>query len=165
MKKVALVLVNIRSAQNVGSILRSADCFGVNEVIFVGYTPYPKLVDDTRLPHMADKITKRIHKTALGAEVTMPMAVFTTINESIGYLKAKGYQIAALEQSNQSQNINQLTMQQSIALLLGNEVTGLPEAVLKLCDIILEIPQYGLKESLNVAAASAIALYAIRNQE
>jgi 23S rRNA (guanosine2251-2'-O)-methyltransferase len=159
---IILVLVDIRSTHNVGSLLRLADCFGVKEVVFTGYTPYPKMPGDKRLPHLADKITNSIHKTALGAEANLPMTVITDINEAMKSLKSRGYQIAAIEQSASSINLADFTLKQPTALLLGNEVTGLPTQILNACDKILEIPQFGKKESLNVSTAAAIALYSLR---
>jgi 23S rRNA (guanosine2251-2'-O)-methyltransferase len=159
---IILVLVDIRSTHNVGSLLRLADCFGTEQVIFTGYTPYPKIPDDKRLPHLINKITSSIHKTALGAEANLPMTVTANINEAIKSLKNRGYQIAAIEQSPNSVNLSEFTLKQPTALLLGNEVTGLPTQILNACDKILEIPQFGKKESLNVSTAAAIALYSLR---
>ncbi len=162
MTPIILVLVDIRSTHNVGSLLRLADCFGAEQVIFTGYTPYPKMPGDKRLPHLVNKITNSIHKTALGAETNLPMAVITGIHEAIESLKQRGYQIAAIEQSPSSIKLSEFTLKQPTALLLGNEVTGLPTQILNACDKILEIPQFGKKESLNVSTAAAIALYSLR---
>lgn len=159
-----LILADIRSTHNVGSILRSADCFGVSEVLFAGYTPYPKLPGDKRLPHLAAKLTKAIYKTALGAEATMPMAVFKDVEAAIVYAKAKGYLVAALEQASGSTSLPSFKPKLPMALLLGNEISGLASKTLGQCDIIIEIPQYGKKESLNVATAAAIALYTLRTK-
>jgi 23S rRNA (guanosine2251-2'-O)-methyltransferase len=164
MQPLMLILADIRSLHNVGSILRLADCFGVSEVLFVGYTPYPKLSNDKRLPHLVNKLTKAIQKTALGAEATLPMQTFKDVSAAINYVKTKGFQVVALEQAPGSLALPQFRPQAPTALLLGNEVSGLPSKTLKMCDKIIEIPQYGKKESLNVATAAAIALYALKNQ-
>jgi 23S rRNA (guanosine2251-2'-O)-methyltransferase len=163
MKPLVLVLDNIRSAYNVGSILRTADCFAVSEVICVGYTPYPIINGDKRLPHVVQKIQKAIQKTALGAELTITIKHFATIETGISYLKTQGFRIVAVEQAPSSKTIDCYKYNQPTALIFGNEVTGLTPETLALCDMILEIRQFGAKESLNVSAAAAIALYALRS--
>lgn len=160
-----LILVDIRSTHNVGSILRTADCFGVKQVVFSGYTPYPKLNGEKRLPHLSTKLTNAIHKTALGAEKTLSMKVFQDANQAIDYAKSQGYQIVALEQSSKSIRLPSFRSKEPLALLLGNEVNGLASKILEKCDIILEIPLYGKKESLNVSTAAAIALYALKTNQ
>ena len=165
MQPIMLILADIRSTYNVGSILRSADCFGVSEVIFAGYTPYPRLAGDKRLPHLANKLTRAIHKTALGAEITLPMQAFKDVAMAIAYAKSKGCLVAALEQTPGSIVLPAFKPQAPIALLLGNETGGLTPKTLELCDIIIEIPQYGQKESLNVATAAAIALYDLKTKD
>jgi tRNA G18 (ribose-2'-O)-methylase SpoU len=156
------VLENIRSTHNVGSILRTADSFGVIEVFFCGYTPYPLFSGDKRLPHLANKITKDIHKTALGAEKHMPFQTYENINDAIELLKTKGFIFASLEQSKNSQPLNQFNTNKDIALALGNEVKGVSKETLKASDVILEIPMFGKKESLNVSVSVAIALYSLK---
>lgn len=159
---IILVLADIRSTHNVGSILRLADCFNVNEVVFTGYTPYPKLPNDKRLPHLVNKITRAIHKTALGAESTLHISVITDTLTAIKQLKKKNYLVAGLEQAPNSTNLSDFVLTQPTAIILGNEVSGLPTQILNACDKIIEIPQFGTKESLNVSTAAAIALYALR---
>lgn len=162
MFKLAVILADIRSLHNVGSILRSADGFGVSHIYYAGYTPYPIQPNDTRIPHESRKITAQIHKTALGAE-ELPSSLHTTTADAINAAKLDGYLVAALEQSNDSQNITQFTPENDIALLLGNEVTGISNSVLAGTDVILEIPMFGAKESFNVSVAAGIALYQLRN--
>jgi 23S rRNA (guanosine2251-2'-O)-methyltransferase len=162
MTPIILILGDIRSTHNVGSILRSADCFGVTKVFFAGYTPYPRIPDDKRLPHLVNKITASIHKTALGAENNLPIEVFKDTASAIASAKSKGYLVVALEQSPGSTPLEEFKFDRPLALLLGNEVHGLTRQTLDSCDMIIEIPQYGKKESLNVATAGAIALYALR---
>jgi 23S rRNA (guanosine2251-2'-O)-methyltransferase len=161
MFKLAVILADIRSLHNVGSILRSADGFGVSHIYYAGYTPYPIQPNDSRLPHESRKLTAQIHKTALGAEM-LPATVFANPLEAIATAKAAGYQIVALEQSEQTVNLQDFALTQNTALLLGNEVTGIPNEQLLTADVILEIPMFGQKESFNVSVAAGIALYQIR---
>ena len=149
----------MRSTHNVGSLLRTAECLGVQKVILSGYTPYPRTPDDGRLPHIADKLSAQIHKTALGAEDLVPWEHVSDVTTELRELKAKEYAIAALEQSPRSTVISSWTPPDKIAVLLGREVEGVAPELLAFCDTILEIPQFGHKESLNVVQAAAIALY------
>lgn len=155
---------NIRSAHNVGAILRSCDGFGVTKLYASGYTPYPTLAHDTRLPHIREKLTKHIAKTALGAETTVPIAYHEDPLKLIAELKQQGYRIAALEQSDRSILLPKYTRPTNIALLLGEEVHGITPELLAECDDILEIPMHGRKESFNVSVATGIALYALSAQ-
>jgi tRNA G18 (ribose-2'-O)-methylase SpoU len=157
MSRITLVLHNIRSTHNVGAFLRTCDGFGVKKIIFSGYTPYPTLEDDTRLPHFADKITRQIHKTALGAETMVPFEYQE--HPDLGALAREGYEIVALEQAPTSINLRNYHAPHKLALLLGEEVHGIPNELLKQCPTILEIPMVGTKESFNVSVAAGIALY------
>ena len=157
MSKVVVLLHNIRSTHNVGSIFRSADGFGVSKIIFSGYTPYPTLEDDTRLPHFADKITRQIHKTALGAETAIPFERHEL--PPIEQLKQAGYQIVGLEQDENSVLLSEYKNPGKVALILGNEIDGIYPEYRALCDTIVEIPMKGHKESFNVSVAAGIALY------
>lgn len=148
---------NIRSTHNVGSIFRTAEGFGVDKIILSGYTPYPRLVHDTRLPHISEKLTNQIHKTALGAEKIVPFEYLETLD--LGTLELAGYRIVALEQSPRSITLRDYKPPQKIALLLGEEVHGIPTEILAECQDIIEIPMRGKKESFNVSVAGAIALY------
>lgn len=161
--RIAILAHNIRSTYNVGSILRTADCFGVSEVILSGYTPYPALPGDTRLPHLSRKQTTQIAKTALGAEATLAIARYESISEALVHIRAAHYQIAALEQNPNAIALSRFEPQRDICLVLGNEVQGVEDALLQQSDVVIEIPQYGTKESLNVSCATAIALYGIRH--
>ena len=149
----------MRSTHNVGSLLRTAECLGVQKVILSGYTPYPRTPDDGRLPHIVGKLSAQIHKTALGAEDLVPWEHVSDVTAALRELKAKGYAIAALEQSPRSTVISSWTPPDKIAVLLGREIEGIAPELPSLCDTILEIPQFGHKESLNVVQAAAIALY------
>lgn len=159
MPQIILLVHDIRSTHNVGSLLRTAECLGVHEVIFTGYTPYPPVAHDTRLPHIADKLGRQIHKTALGAEKLITWSNQVKPAPVINRLRGEGYRIVALEQAPGSIALPEYKTPQKTCLLLGREVEGIDPALLALCDDIIEIPQTGQKESLNVVQAAAIALY------
>src|SRR4051794_35542335 len=106
MRVINLVIHNIRSTHNVGSILRSADGFGVNHVYLTGYTPYPEIENDDRLPHLRQKLAQQIKKTALGAENTVAWSHENNADELILKLKQDGFEIIALEQTAGSIPIN-----------------------------------------------------------
>lgn len=152
-----MILHNIRSTHNVGSLFRTAEGLGVSKIILSGYTPYPTIAGDTRLPHIREKLTSQIHKTALGAEEMVPFAYVDTLD--LGTLALEGYRIVALEQSPHSIVLKDYVLPQKIALLLGEEVHGITPELLEHCDDIIEIPMHGKKESFNVSVAGAIALY------
>lgn len=156
---VTVILHNIRSTYNVGSILRTADGFGVGRAYFTGYTPYPTQKNDNRLPHIRTKLTEQIHKTALGAELAVPSEHHSDINTLINSLRSEGFQIIALEQSESSISLNRFKPQAKIALILGEETKGITPDLLEQCDAIVEIPMSGHKESFNVGVAAGIALY------
>lgn len=157
MSEIILLLHNIRSCHNVGSILRTGEAFGIKEVIFSGYTPYPTLTDDARLPHISTKLSAAIAKTALGAEKKLKMQRFD--EPPIADLKNDGYKIVALEQHPDSINIRDYHPTSKIALLLGEEVHGVEPRLLAKCDEIIEISMLGSKESFNVSVSTGIALY------
>jgi 23S rRNA (guanosine2251-2'-O)-methyltransferase len=151
---------NIRSTHNIGAILRTADGFGVKEVWLTGYSPYPTQANDTRLPHLRDKITKQIHKTALGAEVSVVTRYVQDVATAFDELRQKGYSIVALEQDAQAIPLAAFKPATSrLAVLLGEEVAGVDATLLATCDAIVEIPMHGHKESFNVSVAAGIALY------
>ena len=156
--ELTLVLHNIRSVHNVGSILRSAEGFGVTDIICSGYTPYPTIPGDTRLPHIRDKITSGIHKTALGAEEMLQISHFETVDE---WLAQNALPVVALEQTPDSVTPREFTTPAAFALLLGEEVHGIEPQYLEHCEAAIEIPMRGKKESFNVSVATGIALYAI----
>ena len=168
--EIILVLHNIRSTYNVGSILRTADGFGVKQVIYSGYTPVP-LPYSTMLPHLANKVTTQIHKTALGAETTLQSILSNDIIGTLTGLRKAGYQIIGLENNIDEpkshllteKNLNQL-LQSKIVILLGEEVLGISRELYRLVDLFLEIPMYGKKESFNVSVATAILLFYLRYQ-
>lgn len=157
MTDVIVIAHNIRSTHNVGAFFRTADGFGISKIILSGYTPYPTIEDDTRLPHFADKITRQIHKTALGAETMVP---FEHMDEPpIDQLKAEGYTIVGLEQDDRSVLLPDYKVPEKVVLLLGNEIDGIYPEFRDKCDALVEIPMRGGKESFNVSVATGIALY------
>ncbi len=148
-----LVLDNIRSAENVGNILRSADAFGVEKVYLCGITPAP--ID--RFGREFAKVTK----AALGAEKTVAWEQAKDVSAVTQLLKGEGFVIAALEQHANSVPLNRLNNIKKLALVVGNEVGGVDGNVLAKADMIFEIPMGGKKESLNVAVATGIALFVL----
>ncbi len=162
MVNIVLVAHNIRSAHNVGSLLRTADGLGVSSIYLTGYTPYPHLPGDKRLPHLANKLNAQIAKTALGAEKVLRIHHSSDVLSVIGKLKSLKFKIVALEQTAQSVSLVDFNPTQKIALIVGNEVEGLDSSIVKAVDLCLQIPMLGVKESFNVSVASAIALYNIR---
>lgn len=162
MREIVLLVHDVRSTHNVGSLLRTAEGLGVAHVHFSGYTPFPLLEADPRLPHLAAKIDKQIQKTALGAERMVPWSVEPDVAAAIRQLKSAGYTVAALEQTAESIPLPGFQPPEKIAILLGREVEGIEPELLAECDVILEIPMFGKKESFNVVQAAAIALYHCR---
>jgi tRNA G18 (ribose-2'-O)-methylase SpoU len=157
MPDIIVIAHNIRSTHNVGAIFRTAEGFGVKKIILSGYTPYPKLPNDSRLPHIADKLTSQIHKTALDAETIVPFEYQESPDLSI--LRSRGYRIVGLEQDDRSIMMPDYQPPEKIALLLGEEVEGITDTLRDLCDDLIEIPMVGQKESFNVSVATGIALY------
>ena len=146
---VIAVLENIRSAYNVGSVFRTADAFLLEAVYITGYTAKP--------PH------KEIKKTALGAEDSVDWCYFPNATDAILQLKNLGYTIYAVEQVVDSLKLQdvQFGEQDKIAVIFGNEVTGVEEATILQCDGCIEIPQLGMKHSLNIATAAGVVLWEI----
>ena len=163
MPHITLLVHNIRSTHNVGAIFLTAEGFGVTEIVLSGYTPYPRLeTGDPRLPHIAEKLTAQIHKTALGAETMVPFHYIETIEEWLEEnQRTSQLPVIALEQSERSTMLPDFTPPEEFALLLGEEVHGVPQELLERCDQAVEIPMYGQKESFNVSVACGIALYGL----
>lgn len=159
MPEIIIIAHNIRSTHNVGAIFRTSEGFGVSKIILSGYTPYPKVKGDSRLPHIAEKLTSQIHKTALGAETIVPFEHAESVD--FDTLRAAGYKIVGLEQDSRSIMLPGYTPPTRLALLLGEEVEGLTTELRQLCDDLIEIPMVGKKESYNVSVATGIALYAL----
>lgn len=145
---VVVVLDNVRSAANVGSIFRTMDAFRMEQILLCGITPTP--------PH------REINKTALGATETVDWKAYPTTREAISDLKEKGYHIWAVEQTENSQPLQQAELTKGpICLVFGNEVDGISQEVIDLCSGSLEIEQQGTKHSLNVAVCAGIVLWEI----
>lgn len=159
MREIIVIAHNIRSTHNVGAIFRTCEGLGVNRIILSGYTPYPLFEGDSRLPHLAQKITAQIRKTALGAETLVPFLYQDA--PDIQTLKNAGFTIAGLEQDERSIPLQTYTPPDKLALLLGEEVEGIAPVWREMCDVLLEIPMHGQKESFNVSVAAGIALYAL----
>lgn len=161
-----LILDNIRSCHNVGSILRTADGAGVSVVYAVGITPYPRIEGDSRPEHVIANNSKQIHKTALGAEETVTVRHSDDCLAIIAMLKAAGYAMYALENNCEGvQNIFSFKRANKNALILGSETDGLPIDILAACDAVLEIPMHGTKNSLNVGVAAGVAIYTLVPKE
>lgn len=156
------MLTNIRSVYNTGAIWRTADAAGIQQIITVGITPRPLQTADPRLPHIADRATQALAKTALGAEKNLPFLHFESLREALSHLRSDGYSICALEQHQSATNLFQYQPSFPLALVLGPELDGLTADELRLSDRIIQIPQYGQKESLNVSVAAGIATYFLR---
>lgn len=153
-----LVIHNVRSAHNVGSMFRAADGAGVQKIILTGYTPVPP----KRNALCLTDAQKAFKKTALGAEQFVSWKKYASIGSALMALHAEGYEIVALEQSVESIDYQAYVPYKKTALVVGNEVRGLEKRTLKHCAAILEIPMLGSKNSLNVAVATGVALYQIR---
>ena len=159
MKQLILIAHNVRSTHNIGSLLRTADGLGITMVYITGYSPYPIKPNDTRLPHAAQKIHKQIQKTALGAETSTAWQQSESLDDVLEDLRRQGFMIAALEQAADSVSLPDFAAPDKLALIVGREVEGIEPEVLAACDVILEIPMRGQKESFNVSVAGAMALF------
>lgn len=159
MSEIVVIAHNIRSTHNIGAIFRTADGFGVQQIILSGYSPYPTVPQDSRLPHIREKLTRDIHKTALGAEATVPFHYAKDVSETCRQLKSQGYRIVGLEQDTRSIMLPDYAPAEKVALLLGEEVHGIEAELRDLCDDLVEIPMHGSKESFNVSVATGITLY------
>lgn len=144
---IIVVLENIRSAYNVGSVFRTSDAFLVEAIYITGYSAKP--------PH------KEIKKTALGAEETVEWKHFATGADAIAALRDNGYNVYAVEQAEGSFKLNAIGFEpgEKIAVVFGNEVTGVEQSTIALCDGCIEIPQLGMKHSLNIATAAGVVLW------
>lgn len=144
---IVVVLDNIRSMHNVGSVFRTADAFLLEGIYLCGYTPRP--------PH------RDINKTALGATETVTWNYFSTTTDAIQLLKDDGYRVYAVEQAENSVLLPYVASLEpgKMAIVFGNEVEGVGDGALRLCDGCIEIPQLGMKHSLNISVAAGIVLW------
>ncbi|KKQ88082.1 MAG: tRNA/rRNA methyltransferase (SpoU) [Parcubacteria group bacterium GW2011_GWF2_38_8] len=148
-----LIIYNVRSVTNVGAMFRTADAAGINKIYLTGYTPTPL--------DRFGRIRKDMAKSALGAENFVAWEYEKNILSLIRKLKSEGYLIISIEQDEKSVNYKKVKLKNKNAFIVGAEITGIPQNVLKKCDIIAEIPMKGKKESLNVSVACGIALFRI----
>jgi 23S rRNA (guanosine2251-2'-O)-methyltransferase len=144
-KEIIVILDDIRSAFNVGAILRTSDGAGVQKVFLCGITP------DVNHP--------KILKTALGAQDYIETKHFKTTQEAIAEARAEGYLVCAIEQSDNSISLEDIKNEQKLCLIFGNELSGVSPTILELSDKVVEIPMFGKKNSLNVATIAGIVLY------
>ena len=146
---VVVILDSIRSSYNVGSIFRTSDGAMIEKLIPTGYTPHPP--------------KKEVLKTALGSEQSVQWEFSKDPVEAIKKYKTMGYKICALEQTTKSIQHDSLTKDSfPLCLIIGNEITGVKQELIDLCDFSIEIPQYGIKQSLNVAVAYGVSIFELR---
>lgn len=146
-----VVLENVRSAHNVGSVFRTADATGVEQIYLVGYTPNP--ID------RFGRLQPEIQKTSLGASENIPWEHRGDISELLGELQKSGFQTIAVEQTSNSVSLSGFKVPERVAYVFGNEVEGVSEATLAECESVVEIPMLGKKESLNISVAVGVVLY------
>lgn len=154
-RDVRVLLHNIRSTHNVGSIFRTSDAAGISHIYISGYTPSP--FDRFK------RKQKDIAKTALGAEDSIPWSKVGQVKSLIAQLKIEGFSTVALEQSEKSVDYKKVKLGGKVLIIVGNEVKGISPELLKLADVVAEIPMKGEKESLNVSVAFGIALFRLLN--
>lgn len=143
---ITLMVDNVRSLYNVGSLFRTADSAFIQEIILCGYTPHPP--------------RKEIEKTALGATNTVPWRYFSRAVEAVTTLRSEGKKIIAVEIADTHRMYDTLVSNDyPLVLIVGNEITGIADEVMALVDDTIEIPMYGVKHSLNVSVATGIVLY------
>jgi len=149
---ITVVLDNIRSAMNVGSIFRTMDGLGLERLILTGITARP--------PH------KEINKTAIGATDSVDWEHIDSVEECVRHLKQEGYTILGIEQTDASIGLDtyEMSADPKIAVVMGNEVKGLSDSILPLLDKAIEIPQYGTKHSFNVAVCAGMVLWELSKQ-
>ena len=144
---IVVVLDHVRSLYNVGSVFRTGDAFRLSGVCLCGITAQP--------PHV------EIHKTALGAEESVPWRYFKQTEDAVVWLKGLGYTVIAIEQCEGSTFLQNFRREpeKKYAIVLGNEVKGVQQQIVDMCDGCLEIPQYGTKHSMNVSVTAGIVLW------
>lgn len=146
---VVVVMDNIRSAHNVGSVFRTCDAFKVDRVLLCGICAVPPSAE--------------IHKSALGAEESVPWEHFDDTLDALAALRAEGYLLAAVEQTTDSVSLERFAPQKGgrIALVMGNEVDGVRQDVVDACDLSIEVPQWGTKHSLNVSVCAGVVIWEV----
>jgi 23S rRNA (guanosine2251-2'-O)-methyltransferase len=149
---ITVILDNIRSCNNIGSVFRTADALLIEKVILCGITATPPNTE--------------IHKTALDAEKTVPWEYFEETETAVLNLKENGYRVFAVEQVENSIMLPDFSpeKEQKLALVFGNEVKGVQQSVINICDGAIEIPQYGTKHSFNISVSAGIVLWDLANK-
>lgn len=149
---IVVVLDNVRSAHNVGSAFRTADCFHADKVMLCGISAVPPSAE--------------IHKTALGAEQSVPWEYFPDTLDAVGRLRTEGFGIIGVEQTENSVNLENFhrSPDEKLAFVFGNEVDGVDQRVIENCDSVVEIPQFGAKHSLNVSVSVGIVFWQIHEK-
>jgi tRNA G18 (ribose-2'-O)-methylase SpoU len=151
-KPLVVVMDNIRSMHNVGSVFRTADAFLISGICLCGFTPQP--------PH------RDIHKTALGATDSVDWLYYENTSDAVLALKERGFKVLAIEQTEGSILLNEYVQSNMpLAFVFGNEVDGVSDEVIQLCDGVIEIPQWGMKHSLNISVAAAVVLWEFVRKE
>lgn len=153
-RKQYVILHNVRSAHNVGSVFRTADGAGVSKIFLSGYTPAPK----DRFGRMHAEIAK----TSLGASETVPFEIIENIHELISRLKKEHIEVVAVEQTSKAIAYESYMPTKNTAFIFGNEVTGVEEEILEMADAHIQLPMRGSKESLNVSVCAGIVLFHFR---
>lgn len=161
-RSIVVIAHNLRSVHNVGSLLRTGEVFAVDTVHVTGFTPYPAHPGDERDAKLQDRQTRQLAKAAAGAERTMPFKRHDDVYALLDSLREAGYVVAGLEIDPHALTLSDYPPAQQVALLLGDEVAGIEPALRERCDLLLQIPVYGQKHSLNVSVAAGIALYTLR---
>lgn len=154
-REMYIIAHNIRSAHNVGAIFRSCDGAGVKKIFLTGYSQRPA----EEAKENKSKPEKMLEKTALGAESSVEWEGADDLPSLIGKLKKSGVRIVALEKTGESVDIKKFKPVFPMALILGHEVDGVKDEILRMCDAVIEIPMRGKKESLNVSVATGVAIY------
>ena len=149
-----VILDNIRSVHNVGSVFRTSDAAGVDEIILIGITPTP-------LDRFGDK-REDMSKVSLGAENSVSWKHVESISEAIIYVKEKGCEVVAVEQDEKSIDYKEFKKPEKVAYIFGREVEGVEKETLKQCDRIVELPMAGIKNSLNVSVTVGIVLFNVK---
>lgn len=154
-KENIVILHNIRSVENVGAMFRTADAAGINKIYLTGYTPAPT--------DRFGRKRKDLTKSALGAEEFVSWEQRKNIFPLLSNLKKEKYLIIGIEQAKNSIDYKKIKLKNKNAFIVGAEVTGIPQNILKKCDVIAEIPMRGKKESLNVSVSLGVSLFRILN--
>jgi len=154
-KQIYIILHNIRSAQNVGSVFRTSDACGVSKIFLGGYSPLPK--------DRFGRERKDISKASLGAEKSVAWEKYEDVGDLIEKLKKEGVEIVSVEQDKKSVDYKNFKITKSTAFVFGNEVDGVEKEILQISDKIIEIPMLGEKESLNVSVSVGVVLFRVLN--